>query len=63
MRGGKRTYLCVSGIRIKHIGKEFTRTSHASDNQTMDIKTVNNKILRIIGGIEEKVLDLAGKRR
>jgi hypothetical protein len=29
----------------------------------MDIKTVNNKILRIIGGIEEKVLDLAGKRR
>lgn len=36
-------YLSISRISIKYIGKEFTGTSHARDDQPVDVKTIDNE--------------------
>lgn len=42
------TYLCISRIGVENIGEEFTRTGHARDDQSMDIKTINDEEMREI---------------
>ena len=42
-RGDGMTYLCVSGVCVKDITKEFTRHCDTRNDQTMDIIRVNNK--------------------
>lgn len=37
------TYLCISGVGIEHVGEEFTRAGHARDDQSVDIKTIDDK--------------------
>lgn len=37
------TYLCVTRVGIEHIGEEFTRTGHARDDQSVDIKAIDDK--------------------
>lgn len=37
------TYLCISRIGIEHIREEFTRTGHARDDQSVDIKAIDGK--------------------
>lgn len=40
---GEASDLCVSGIRVEYIGEELARTSHASDDQSMNVETVNDE--------------------
>ena len=40
------THLCIARISIEDVGKEFTRASHASDDQTMNVEAINNKEMR-----------------
>lgn len=43
MGGEGETYLCISRIGVENIGEEFTRTSHARDDQSVNVKTVDDK--------------------
>lgn len=43
MGGDGEAYLCISRIGVKHIGEEFTRTGHARDDQSVNVKTVDDK--------------------
>jgi hypothetical protein len=40
---GGGAYLCVSRIGVKDIREEFTRTGHARDDQSVDVKAIDNK--------------------
>lgn len=43
--GEEAAYLGVSRISIKNIRKEFASTGHASDDQSVDIKAIDNEEL------------------
>lgn len=36
-------YLCISGIGVEHIREELARTGHARDDQSVDIKTIDDE--------------------
>jgi hypothetical protein len=36
-------YLCISRIGVKDIREEFTRTGHARDDQSVNVKTIDDK--------------------
>lgn len=38
-----RAHLCIARVGIEHIGEEFTSTSHARDDQPVNVETINDK--------------------